>query len=367
MNIPARLVKQVLDLACRIQQIPSPTFFEADRAAFMASCMENEELQDIALDSVGNVYGRLPGSGHAAPLVVTAHLDTVFPRESNLTLVREEECISGPGIGDNAMGLASLIGLARLMHSPRARPQGDIWLVATVGEEGLGNLRGMRAVVDRFRSQPIAYLVLEGMGLGEIFHRALGVRRFRVTVQTPGGHSWTDYGRPSAIHEIAAFITRLRALPLPVEPRTTMNVGVISGGTSVNTIASQAWFELDLRSEKVETLDQLAVQVENLAKALRRDGVESRQEEIGSRPTGGLPLAHPLVQRAIRVLKNLGVEPTPGIGSTDASLPLSQGLPAICIGLTRGGGAHTSQEHILTGYLKVGLAQLAQLAVGAWD
>jgi len=240
-------------------------------------------------------------------------------------------------------------------------------MVGTVGEEGLGNLRGMRAVVDRFRNQPVAYLVLEGMGLGEIFHRALGVRRYRITIQTPGGHSWTDYGRPSAIHEIAAFITHLRAFQLPSDPRTTMNAGVISGGTSVNTIASQAWFELDLRSEKVEILDQLAVQVENLAKSSQREGVEVRQEEIGSRPAGGLALAHPLVQRAIHVLKNLGVEPSPGIGSTDASLPLSRGLPAVCIGLTRGGGAHTLQEHILTRYLKVGLAQLAELAIRAWD
>jgi acetylornithine deacetylase/succinyl-diaminopimelate desuccinylase-like protein len=366
MNISPRLVNQVLDLACQFQQIPAPTFFEAERAAFLAACMQNEGLQDVSQDPAGNVYGRLPGSALASPLIVAAHLDSVFPRESDLTLVREEECISGPGIGDNALGLASLIGLARLLRSPRAQPRGDVWLVATVGEEGLGNLRGMRAVVDRFRSQPIAYLVVEGMGLGEIFHRALGVLRYRVTVTTPGGHSWTDFGQPSAIHEIAALITRLKSLPLPEDPRTTLNVGVISGGTSINTIASQAWFDLDLRSEKIDALEQLAGQVESLARGFQRKGVDVRCEEIGSRPAGSLSLVHPLVQRAVRVLKNLGIEPTPGIGSTDASLPLSRGYPAICIGLTRGGGAHTLQEHILTGPLKTGLAQLAQLASEAW-
>jgi acetylornithine deacetylase/succinyl-diaminopimelate desuccinylase-like protein len=142
---------------------------------------------------------------------------------------------------------------------------------------------------------------------------------------------------------------------------------VVSGGTSVNTIASQAWMELDLRSEQLDTLDRLSRQVKRLVKDFARDGVDINQEEIGSRPVGGLALTHPLVQRAIRVLSNLGVDPSPGIGSTDASLPLSQGLPAVCIGLTRGGGAHTAQEYILTGYLKTGLTQLANLAQRAWE
>ncbi len=228
------------------------------------------------MDEVGNVYARLPGSGSSRPLVVSAHLDTVFPLSTDLHVTRRSSnpgaaptnveglalsTVEGPGIGDNSLGVAGLFGLLWELNSSSAQIAGstlpgDIWLVANVGEEGLGNLCGMRAVVDRFGDRPLAYLIVEGMALGQIYHRGLGVQRYRITVDTPGGHSWVDYGRPSAIHVLGEIIYRLSNLSLPRVPRTTLNIGTISGGTSINTIAAHAQLELDLRSVSVASPGQ---------------------------------------------------------------------------------------------------------------
>jgi acetylornithine deacetylase/succinyl-diaminopimelate desuccinylase-like protein len=235
-----------------------------------------------------------------------------------------------------------------------------------VGEEGLGNLRGMRAVVARFGAQALAYIILEGMSLGQVYHRGLNVQRYRITVQTAGGHSWVDHGRPSAVHELAALVRELTLLPLPAQPRTTLNVGVIGGGTTVNTIAAQAWLELDLRSESAQALARLAAQVEALAAAANRAGVEVKCEIAGQRPAGGIPANHPLVRLAVRSLEAQGIQPTLNVGSTDANIPLNQGLPAVCIGLSTGAGAHTIGEYINTPPLARGLAQLGAMVEGAW-
>jgi len=182
----ASLVAQVLDLAVQIQQIPAPTFYESGRAAFIQKQFVKAGLRDVQVDEIGNVYGRLPGAGQKPPLVVSAHSDTVFPASTDLQVRREKGQIHGPGIGDNSLGVAGLFGLlwglrARLQgSSAELRFPGDLWLVANVGEEGLGDLRGMRVVVDRFGPQVLAYLVVEGMALGQIYHRGLGVKRYRI-------------------------------------------------------------------------------------------------------------------------------------------------------------------------------------------
>ncbi len=364
----AALVARVLDLAVAIQQIPAPPFGEAQRSAFIRERFQVEGLQDVSVDELGNVYGRLPGAENARPLVISAHLDTVFPYDVDLQVRREAEKIFGPGIGDNSLGLAGLFGVLWALRQkandqPAALP-GDLWLVANVGEEGLGDLRGMRAVVERFGDEPCAYLILEGMALGQVYHRALGVQRYRITVRTSGGHSWVDYGKPSAIHELAMLITQIVALPTPSQPRTSLNVGVISGGTSVNTIAAEAHLELDLRSESSTTLQTLVSQVESLAQAAIRQDVSVSLELIGQRPAGKLPSAHPLVRLAKRALQEQGLQANLSIGSTDANVRLSHGLPAICIGLTTGYGAHTTNEYINTAPLAQGLAQVMTVVEG---
>jgi tripeptide aminopeptidase len=369
--MPASLVDRVLDLALAIQQIPAPTFQEEKRAVFVRDQFLAEGLADVSIDPVGNVYARLPGYSsptvmkQARPLVVTAHLDTVFPVTTPLEATREPGRIAAPGIGDNALGVAGLFGLVWALRQEELSPlPGDVWLAADVGEEGLGNLRGMKAVVDRFNLQPAAYIIIEGMSLGRVYYRGLGVQRYRITIRTPGGHSWVDYGSPSAIHELAALITRLNALTLPEQPRTTLNVGIIQGGTSVNTIAAEAHLELDLRSEEVGALAELIDQVERLIAESNQTFVEVTADLIGQRPAGEISPDAPLVRLAMSCLEAQGLQPILNIGSTDANIPLSRGYPAICIGLTTGGGAHTASEYILTQPLGQGLAQLIDLVKG---
>jgi tripeptide aminopeptidase len=374
-------IPRLTDLATAIQQIPAPTFQEAKRAAFVRDRFVEEGLQDVEIDSTGNVYARLAGDRQPAadkslPVIVSAHLDTVFPLEVDLHARREKGSIHAPGIGDNSVGVAGLFGLVWALRQAGLSLPGDLWLAANVGEEGLGNLRGMQAVVDRFEPRegrgagqpgPLAYIILEGMALGQIFLRGLGVRRYRLRVQTAGGQSWMDFGQPSAVHELTALSTRITALELPHSPRTTLNVGIISGGSSVNTIAAEAMLELDLRSESAATLEYVAGQVEQIVRAANKPGVAVEMEVIGQRPAGEIPTGHRLVRLAQACLREVGVEPHLNIGSTDANLPLSLGLPAITIGLTTGGRAHTVHEFMNIAPLEMGMQQLLRLVSQAWD
>jgi acetylornithine deacetylase/succinyl-diaminopimelate desuccinylase-like protein len=364
------LVNRTLDLAVSIQKIPAPTFAEQERAVFIQKQFSLAGLEDVCIDSIGNVYARLPGKGSALPLVISAHMDTVFLAGTNLSIRRTSEKIFGPGIGDNSLGVAGLSGLLWALQEKWGGQlpnlPGDLWLVANVCEEGLGDLAGMRAVVDRFGEQVSAYLILEGMALGQIYHRGLGVQRYRIEAQTTGGHSWVDFGRPSAIHALAELITRITALDLPEDPRTTLNVGVISGGTTVNTIAAQAQIELDLRSEGVQELSRLVQQVDTCVKLANRPDVVVTSRLIGQRPAGELAQSHPLVKLARNALKQVGIDAYLGVGSTDANIPLSLGYPAICLGLTHGGGAHTVDEYILTQPVERGLQQLLNVVEGVF-
>jgi len=363
----AALLTRVVDLAVAIQQIPAPTFAEAQRAAFLRLLFEQQGLSDVIMDELGNVVGRIPGMGLQPPLVVTAHTDTVFPTSTDLRLQRQAERIYGPGIGDNSLGVAGLIGLTWALQEQKITLPGDLWLAANVGEEGLGNLCGMRRVVDRFGERALAYIILEGMALGQVYHRGLGVQRFRITAHTAGGHSWVDFGHPSAIHELTGLVTRLTAIPLPKHPRTSLNVGLIGGGTSVNTIAAEAWLELDLRSESERALLALHQQVDALARGAEREGVRVSIEPIGDRPVGKIAASHSLVRLVKRCLETHGIKPSLSIGSTDANLPLSRGLPAVCLGLTTGGGAHTLQEYINTAPLQNGLSCLVDIVRGVFQ
>ncbi|GAB4486180.1 MAG: M20/M25/M40 family metallo-hydrolase [Anaerolineales bacterium] len=361
-------MKQKLSqLAAQIQQIPAPTFHEEARAAFVREKFAAEGLSDITQDSAGNVFARLKG-GNAVPLIVSAHLDTVFPAESDLALRRDGGRLYGPGLGDNALGVAALFGLLWRLRAARFSPPGDLWLVANSAEEGLGDLKGMQAVCERFGGEVRAYLILEGLALGHIYHRAIGVRRYKIICHARGGHSWADYGKPSAIHELAGLITRLTALTLPKSPRTTLNVGRIGGGTSVNSLAAEAWLELDLRSEDPSTLEKISRSVEKLIEsASQPERVWFSLEVIGQRPAGEISASHPLIGLAQACLREQGLEPVLTSGSTDANIPLSRGFPALVLGVSRGGGAHTLDEFIETEPLEQGLEQIFRFVTRAWD
>ncbi|MBK9007337.1 MAG: M20/M25/M40 family metallo-hydrolase [Anaerolineae bacterium] len=373
-----KLAERVIELAIQIQQIPAPTFGEGKRAEFVRGLFEREGLEDVFVDEVGNVLGRFQVKGQRSqvkPLVVSAHLDTVFPVETDLRVRREGNKVFGPGIGDNSLGVAALFGLlwglregAILPSPPAPLPQGegsrDVWFVANVCEEGLGDLRGMKAVVERFGAEVAGYLVLEGMALGCAYHRGTGVKRYRITAKTAGGHSWSDFGSPSAIHELSKLVVELTSMKLPESPRTTMNVGKISGGTSINVIASEAWMELDLRSEGQESLTELISKVEKKIEEANQPDVAFEAEVIGQRPAGEISAEHPLIQLAQECIREQGMEPTLTSGSTDANIPLSKGYPALVLGIATGGGAHTTNEFINLKPIEKGLEQLVRFVGG---
>jgi tripeptide aminopeptidase len=343
MNIISRLI----DLAIQIQQIPAPTFHEGPRGEFVRDLFSREKLKNISIDPLGTVFARLPGKGKKAKaLVVSAHLDTVFPERINLQVRKEAERILAPGIGDNSLGVAALFGIIWSLRERNVELMHDVWFVANVGEEGLGDLCGMRAVVERFGTGVLGYLVLEGLAYGHAYHRAIGVKRYRITAKTAGGHSWSDYGQPSAVHELASVVTRLTSIHLPREPRTTMNIGTISGGTGVNVLAAEAKCELDLRSEDPHTLAKLVRQVEGILIHAGQEGVKIAAEVIGERPAGEIPADHPVVILAVDCMAEQGVNAILTTGSTDANIPLSQNIPAVVMGITTGGGAHTVGEYI---------------------
>lgn len=364
------LVNRIIELAIQIQQIPAPTFEERKRAEFVCKLFTKEGLEDIAIDEAGNAYARWKAAGQPSrnprPLIVSAHLDTVFPAGTDLSIKRPAGQIYGPGLGDNSLGVAALFGLLWILRERGFEPAGDLWLVANVCEEGLGDLRGMKAVVDRFGGDVRAYLVLEGLALGHVYHRAVGVKRYRITARTAGGHSWSDYGRPSAIHELAKLVVQLSSLDLPSQPRTTMNVGRIWGGTSVNVIASEATLELDLRSEGQDTLAQLIAVTEKLIQTANRPNVRVEAQVIGQRPAGEISPQHPLVKLGEDCLREQGINAVLTSGSTDANVPLSRGYPAVVMGVSTGGSAHTVNEYINTGPVALGMEQLARFVQRVW-
>ncbi|HID52789.1 MAG TPA: M20/M25/M40 family metallo-hydrolase, partial [Anaerolineae bacterium] len=359
-------ISQITDLTIAIQQIPAPTFHEAERAAFIQAQFEALGLQDVSQDELHNVYGRYPAASLSSPhpVVVSAHSDTVFPPGTDLTVQRNGRTIHGPGIGDNSAGVAGILTLAQTLAAYDLSCPADIWFVANVGEEGLGDLCGMRRVVERFGEEAV-YIVVEGGLYGQISHRGIGVQRYRIQVETPGGHSWGNFGQPSAIHVLGRLIAAIDDLPAPRQPKTTYNVGVIEGGTSINTIAQKASLLLDLRSEDSAALADLVAAVTALVQQFAQPAqVSVTMEMIGNRPAGGIPADTPLVQWAEAALRFVG-RPYPHFitSSTDANIPLSLGYTAVCVGLTESNNAHRLDEYLDTQYLAAGMSQLLLLTL----
>lgn len=360
-----------LELIISIQQIAAPTFAEESRAQFVQTRFEALGLCEVAQDELHNVYGRLPGAQRGSPVIVSAHLDTVFPVETDLSVVRNGRYLYGPGIGDNSTGVAGLIRIVQALQDNQLTLPRDVWFVANVCEEGLGNLRGITAVVDRFGSDA-TYIVVEGGLFGRVCHQAIGVSRFRIEVSGPGGHSWGSFGTPSAIHVLSRIVAAIDDIQVPEVPRTTYNVGTIEGGTSINTIAQTASLQLDLRSENVKILDKLVQTVRRVVAETEHryaaDSIKISMDVIGQRPAGAIPRENPLVQFAVDALNYVGYRNINYmIGSTDANIPLSRGITAVCIGLTESANAHRTDEYIDPIHLPDGLSQLLLLVLAAAD
>lgn len=336
-------------------EIPAPPFKEAVRAAEYARRLEALGYR-ATIDQIGNVIATRAGTGGGRRLVLAAHLDTVFPEGTDVRVTRDGGRLKGAGIGDDCRGLAVVLAVARAMALSKVTTAGDLVFVANVGEEGPGNLRGIRHLFEQKSAGPIdAFVSVDGIGLGMVT-RAVGSNRYRVTFQGPGGHSFGDFGIPNPMHAMGRAIAAIADLPVPTSPRTIFNVGVVEGGTSVNSITAKATMQVDLRSESAEALAgldgavQRAIQSAVTAEKARWPGSAAALgvavEVIGRRSAGSQPDTLWLARAAQTAAKALGFPAPSGIAqSTDANVPIGLGIPALAIdGGGRGDGAHSVGE-----------------------
>jgi tripeptide aminopeptidase len=351
---------QVLRRAIDIASVAAPTGDELDRSKFVKNLFAEIGLT-TQTDEIGDVVARVPGRDRSKTVLLAAHLDTVFPRSTAIAVLEERGRIAAPGIGDNSLGVSCVSSVPEILAEIGEVPAVDLLLTGNVGEEGLGNLRGMRSVMDAF-PEVGAVVAVEGHNLGRVTHVAVGSRRLRVRVTGQGGHSWGDFGNANAIHAAAEIVHELAKIPLPSAPKTTLNVGMIRGGISINTIAPEAVFDLDMRSIEEFSLRRLAERAERVIRAAR-PGITTEIEVIGERPAGFVSPESRVVRRAVHVLELLGVQPAGDASSTDANIPIGRGVPAVCIGLTSGGNVHREDEYIEIAPVATGLAQLTELAL----
>jgi tripeptide aminopeptidase len=343
------------DQQSRLTEIPAPPFQEAQRAAAVKALLASSGLT-VQLDKTGNVIGELPGANEKEIVMLAAHLDTVFPPGTDVKVRRESERMSAPGISDNGTGLAALVAIARSLHEAKITPLRTILFVADVGEEGEGNLRGMRALVDTYHSKLKAAIILDGSGTDHVTTKALASRRLEVLITGPGGHSWSDFGMPNPISALVRGSVRFINTRVPVSPRTTFNLGQIDGGTSINSVPHEARLKVDIRSESEDELAKLESALRECVAAGVRDEMEAprdrskgkldwRVELLGSRPGGELTADSQLLA-ALRAADHfVGNQSRVERSSTDANIPLAAGIEAISIGAGgTGGGAHSLQE-----------------------
>jgi len=371
-------LRWINDQQARLTEIPAPSFQEGQRAAAVKALLSASGL-NVQIDAAGNVIGQLPGLHEKELVVLSAHLDTVFPAGTDVKVRRDGSRMLAPGISDNGTGLAALVAIARAIHEAQIKPQRTILFVANVGEEGEGNLRGMRALVDSYRDRLKAVIVLDGAGTDHVTTIALASRRLEVVINGPGGHSWSDFGMPNPINALVRGSVRFINTKVPASPRTTFNLGQIEGGTSVNSIPYEARLKVDVRSESADELARLESALRECMAAGVRDELESsrdrsrgklewKMEVIGSRPGGELAADSPLLAalRAADVI--VGNESRIERSSTDANVPLALGIDAISIGAGGdGGGAHSLQEWYDPAGREMGLKRALLTLLGIAD
>ncbi len=338
-----------------LSAVPAPTGAEALRATRVAELFREVGLANVKIDTAGNVLGWLGERGTGGPVVLAAHLDTVFGPEIDVTVQRHGARLEGPGISDNARGLAALIALAEACVRGRVETQRPLLFAATVGEEGAGDLRGVKHLLSDGLPRAFAFIALDGAGVERIVHRALGSKRYRATYRGPGGHSWAAFGVANPATAVGIAAAAIAAQPTNHAPRTTAAVVRLGGGTGLNSIPQESWLDLDLRSEDPHALAELDGRVRAaLSRAKdeenhrRTPGTPPLQLEIqllGDRPSGLTPRTHPLVQAALAATRAIGKEGELAAASTDANVPIALGIPAIALGAGgRAGDAHLTTE-----------------------
>jgi acetylornithine deacetylase/succinyl-diaminopimelate desuccinylase-like protein len=346
-----RFVRELITLT----EIPSPPFKEQARAAAFATLLRQSGLADVETDPEGNVMALRKGAGKGL-LVVNAHLDTVFPEGTNVTVKRQGTRLSAPGVGDDTRGLALVLSLVRTMDAAKIATASDILFVGNVGEEGEGDLRGIKYLLQKgaYKGRVTQMVAIDGGDLSGVTAGGVGSKRYRVTFTAPGGHSYGAFGLVNPAFAMGDAITRFSRLTVPSNPKTTFNVGVVRGGTSVNSIPAEVSMDVDLRSESCAELQKVdaaflavvrdAVDAENKARSTKEGPVKVDPRVIGERPCGQTPTSSAIVRAADATIRSFGMTPSFTISSTDANVPMSMGIPAITIGRGGPGGRPHSPD-----------------------
>lgn len=349
-----RFVKELI----AITEIPAPPFKEAARARAYAQMLREAGLTDVEIDAEGNAIGLRRGTGPAGgPVVaVVAHLDTVFPEGTDVTVKREGTRLMAPGIGDDSRGLAVMLAAIRAMNAGKFRTTHDILFVGSVGEEGEGDLRGVKFLFQKgkYKDRIRSFLAVDGGAQGSITTGGVGSKRYRAVFKGPGGHSYGAFGLVNPAYALAFAAADFSKLQVPSDPKTTFNIGVLRGGTSVNSIPAEVEMDVDMRSTSCEELARVdkafhqivrnAVEAENKARSTREGRVQADPQLIGDRPCGQTPHDSPLVRKVTATVQAFGLKPSYGISSTDSNVPMSLGIPAVTIGRGPGGRAHAPDE-----------------------
>ncbi len=371
----ARNLAWINEQQSRLTEIPAPPFQEAQRAAAVKLLLASSGLE-VQIDKTGNVIGELRGTNEKEMVVLSAHLDTVFPPSTEIKVRHDRDRLLAPGISDNGTGLAALIAIARACQESHIKPRRTILFVADVGEEGEGNLRGMRALIEAYKPTLKAVIVLDGSGTDHVTTKALASRRLEATITGPGGHSWSDFGMPNPINALVRASVRFINTKVPAAPRTTFNIGQIEGGTSINSIPYEAKLKVDIRSESEDELTKLESALRECIAAGVRDEMESSRERskgklewkvelLGSRPGGELPANSPLLAALRSADEFVGNQSRVERSSTDANVPLAHGIDAISIGAGgTGGGAHSLQEWYEPAGREMGLKRALLVLLG---
>jgi acetylornithine deacetylase/succinyl-diaminopimelate desuccinylase-like protein len=338
----------------KLCEVPAPPFGERARAAVVREMLQAVGLKDVRFDREGNVVGERPGRARRPNVVLAAHIDTVFPERTDLTVTRTGPVLRGPGIGDNCRGLAVLIAVARALNAAAIETAGPIVFVGTVGEEGVGDLRGVKTLVGETLKGRIDYFVaLDGSG-SSITNVGVGSRRYRVLFRGPGGHSYGNFGRANPVNALGRAVARIADLQVPSAPKTTFNVGRLGGGTAVNAIPEEAWMEVDLRSSDESALNTLDASMQQIfTQAAAQENARWKQnravtvafERLGERPSGRTDPRSRLVQAALAASRTVKLPASLVEESTDANVPMQLGIPAISMGGGgRGAGMHSLSE-----------------------
>jgi acetylornithine deacetylase/succinyl-diaminopimelate desuccinylase-like protein len=357
-----RMVADIVSLT----EIPSPPFKEDKRAAAFMAMLRAAGLTGVERDAEGNVLGLRKGRGGGPLIAVSAHLDTVFPEGTDVRVKRQGTRLSAPGIGDDTRSLAVLLAMIRAMNAAGVQTASDVLFVGDVGEEGPGDLRGMKQLFTKgaYKDRIKMFIAIDGAGSGaEITNGGIGVRRYRVTFTGPGGHSYGAFGLVNPAFAMGNAAAKFSKIAVPASPKTTLNIGVVGGGTSINSIPNQTWMDVDMRSESPAELAKLektflglmqqAADEENAARSTASGKIAVEAKLTGNRPPGQTPPTSPLVQTAAAAIRAMGMTPELRFGSTDSNIPISLGIPAITIDSGGAGG----DAHALTEWIDVDKTQ----------